>query len=108
MKRVVFFIFLSAFIINMDAKRVRVNYSVISVPEEGGIKFEKITDDADAVAAPFATGNSKSVLNLRFGKQEVAAVTWWVNPLIAISPDGSKIGYVNDKNSTKNMKSTLC
>ena len=103
MKRVVFFIFLSAFIINMDAKRVRVNYSVISVPEEGGIKFEKITDDADAVAAPFATGNSKSVLNLRFGKQEVAAVTWWVNPLIAISPDGSKIGYVNDKNSTKNI-----
>lgn len=103
MKKILIASFLLVFALNADAKRIKVNYSVIAVPEEGGIKFEKITDDADAVATPFQTGRSKSILNFSFGKSEASVVTWWVNPLIALSPDGTKIGYVNDKNSTRNI-----
>ena len=28
---------------------------------------------------------------------------WWANPQIAVSPDGSKIAYINQKNETNNV-----
>lgn len=79
------------------AKRVKVDYSVVNVPEEGGVNFEKITDDADCVLYSVA---SRSGL---FGKKKASAVNWWVNPQIAVSPDGKKIAYINDKNHTQNI-----
>ena len=35
--------------VGVDAK-VKFDFSLVFVPEEGGVKFEKITDDADCVA----------------------------------------------------------
>ena len=35
---------------DLCAKRVKFDYSLVFVPEEGGVKFEKITDDADCVS----------------------------------------------------------
>lgn len=100
MKKILLITFLFAFIWDASAQRRRnINYSIISVPEEGGVKFEKITDDADAVAIPFRTQKTK----FSIGKKDISSVTWWVNPLIALSPDGSKIGYVNYKNDTRNI-----
>lgn len=100
MKKLCFFLVLLLITsVSLDARRRRADYSTVAVPEEGGIRFEKITDDADAVATPFLTGRS----SYSFGGQKVYAVTWWVNSLVAVSPDGKKIGYVNDKNGTRNI-----
>ena len=38
--------------IGADAK-VKFDYSLVFVPEEGGVKFEKITDDAMCVLSDF-------------------------------------------------------
>lgn len=82
-----------------DAKRVKLDYSVVNVPEEGGVKFERITDDADCVNSENLVSKAKGL----FGLKNLAKIDWWVNPRIALSPDGSKIAYLNWKNGTSNV-----
>lgn len=82
-----------------DAKRVKLDYSVVNVPEEGGVKFERITDDADCVNYENLVSKAKGL----FGLKNLAKIDWWVNPRIALSPDGSKIAYLNWKNGTSNV-----
>ncbi len=77
---------------NIEAKN-DFDYSVVFVPEEGGMKFEKITEDADMVAD--YNGNIVNVFDKK--------INWWVLPQIAISPDGTLIGYINEKNKTNNI-----
>ncbi|MDE6057106.1 MAG: hypothetical protein K2F93_03745, partial [Muribaculaceae bacterium] len=62
------------------AKRVTLDYSVIEVPEEGGVKFEKITDDADCVNSENLVSKAKGI----FGAKNLSKIDWWVNPRIAI------------------------
>lgn len=81
-----------------DAKRVKLDLSVVDVPEEGGVKFEKITEDADCVNSEWLVSKGSF-----FGIKNSKTITWWVNPQIAISPDGKKIGYINWKNKTANI-----
>ncbi len=69
-------------------------YSNISVAEEGGIKFEKITEEADDVVTP---NTSRQHVN------GVSVVQWWMNPLLAVSPDGERIAYICDKNDLLNI-----
>ena len=38
-----------------------------------------------------------------YSAKEASGVDWWVNPQIAISPDGQKIAYINLKNGTQNI-----
>lgn len=82
-----------------DAKRVKLDYSVVDVPEEGGVKFERITDDADCVNSVNLVSTAKGI----FGVKNLSKIDWWVNPRIAISPDGSKLAYLNWKNGTSNV-----
>ncbi len=82
-----------------EAKRVKLDYSVVDVPEEGGVKFEKITDDADCVNSQYLVRKGGNL----FGMKNTSVIDWWVNPQIAISPDGTKIGYINWKNNTSNV-----
>ena len=84
---------------NADAKRVKFDYSVVDVPEEGGVKFERITDDADCVNSENLVSKAKGL----FGIKNLSKIDWWVNPRIALSPDGSKIAYLNWKNNTSNV-----
>lgn len=74
-----------------------VNTSLVSVPEEGGIHFVKLTEDGDAVLGP------KVILGR--GDQ----VIWSSCPMLAISPDGRKFAYLSRKNQLDNImvKSTL-
>lgn len=81
------------------AKKVKFDYGTVYVPEEGGVKFEKITEDADAVNGNLVVIN-KSFLGKKTG---LDALSWWVNPQIALSKDGSKIAYLNRKNGTSNV-----
>ena len=83
------------------AKKVKFDYSLVFVPEEGGVKFEKITDDADRVAD--YKNNIVSKASNVFGSRKTAAMDWWVVPQIALSPDGKRIGYINEKNGTTNI-----
>ena len=83
--------------VNADAKKIKFDYSVVNVPEEGGVNFERITDDSDCVL--YTVNNRQGI----FGKKKASGVDWWVNPQIGISPDGQKIAYLNYKNGTQNI-----
>lgn len=82
-----------------QAKRVKVDYSVVEVPEEGGVRFEKITDDADCVNSTWLVAKAGNF----FGLKNSSTIDWWVNPIIALSPDGTKLAYLNWKNKTSNV-----
>lgn len=77
------------------------DFSVVFVPEEGGIRFEKITEDADVVAD--YNGGLVGRASAMFGAKRTVVIDWWVNPQIAISPDGTKVAYINEKNKTTNI-----
>lgn len=66
-------------------------YSNVSVPEEGGIRFEKLTDENRDIVSGISTRSE-------YGKFE-----WWVNPCVAISPDGRKMAYLSYKNKQTNI-----
>lgn len=82
----------------VEAKRTNSPTSEIYVPEEGGIKFEKITDDSDCVRWDHLVYKKTGL----FGKN-TSVINWWINPQIALSPDGTKIAYLNSKNKTSNV-----
>lgn len=75
-------------VVAADAK-TKFDYSVMMVPEEASMYFEKITDDADCVC-------SRDLV--RFN-----ARSWWAGTQIALSPDGSKIAYITDRNGMQNI-----
>ena len=75
----------------------RISYGNVSVPEEGGVSFLQITNDADNVAEP---GVRRNILLSQGNRPNLE---WWINPMIAVSPDGSKIAYINAKNSMRNI-----
>lgn len=83
----------------IEAKKVKLDYSVVYVPEEGGVKFEKITEDADCVNSENLVSTAKGI----FGIKNLSKIDWWVNPRIALSPDGKKLAYLNWKNRTSNV-----
>lgn len=92
---------LALLVLDANAKKVKFDYSLVFVPEEGGVKFEKITDDADYVAdyKGNIVGGSSSI----FGSKKTSTIDWWIIPQIAVSPDGKRIGYINEKNGTNNI-----
>ena len=99
MKKYVILFVAAACVATAAAKNPKFDYSIVGVPEEGGIRFEKITEDADCVAG-------RGLVNKRggvFGFSKSAVISWWVNPQIAVSPDGKRIGYINDKNGAMNI-----
>lgn len=83
----------------VEAKRVKQDFSIVEVPEEGGVRFEKITEDADCVNSTWLVARSGTL----FGMKNTSAIDWWVNPIIALSPDGTKLAYLNWKNKTSNV-----
>lgn len=88
------------------ARKPKFDYSLVFVPEEGGVKFEKITEDADMVAD---YSNMRTIGGLVgkatgiFGSRKTTILDWWVIPQIGLSPDGKRIGYINEKNNTTNI-----
>lgn len=67
-----------------------IDYSVISVPEESGITFTKITNDNDGVCMPQVQ---------RFGR----GCTWLSNRTIDISPNGGNIAFIAMRNNMTNV-----
>lgn len=99
MKKISILAVAAAIALSADAAKPKIDYTVVSVPEEGGVKFERITEDADAVSSDFMLRKGTTL----FGNGKKTTVDWWVNPQIAVTPDGKKIAYINDKNGTTNV-----
>ena len=82
---------IGASLINFSAfARVTVDYSVVSVPEEAGIMFTKVTTAADYVAMPEVNRKARGV-------------NWLTNRIIDLSPDSVTLGYVSVRNNTTNI-----
>lgn len=77
-------------------------YSATAVPEEGGINFVRITEPHDNVASG-GVKRSNSVYTVGNKNVRKEELRWWVNPMIAISKDGSKLAYLANRNSTTNI-----
>lgn len=99
MKKILTIAAATAMVLSVNAAKPKVDYSIVSVPEEGGVKFERITEDADAVSTDFVLRKGTSI----FSNGKKTMIDWWVNPQIAVTPDGKKIAYINDKNQTTNV-----
>lgn len=99
MKKILTIAAATAMVLSVNAAKPKVDYSIVSVPEEGGVKFERITEDADAVSTNFVLRKGTWI----FGNGKKTMIDWWVNPQIAVTPDGKKIAYINDKNQTTNV-----
>lgn len=95
---------LCAVTVTAQKKNATFDFSLVSVPEEGGVKFEKITEDADIVA-DYAGTRASLVRNLSrsFNAQKAIRLDWWVLPQIALSPNGQRLAYINHKNNTTNV-----
>lgn len=74
---------------HINAKDNLFDFSLQAVPEESGLRFEKITDDADCV-------NDKDLVGSN-------AKSWWIGPQLALSPDGSRIAYITHRNRMQNI-----
>lgn len=68
----------------------RVDYSIVSVPEESGIDLLRITSDNDYVCMPEVSHNARSL-------------KWFSNRILGISKDGSKLAYLSLRNNTTNI-----
>lgn len=72
------------------AKAQNVDYSVVSVPEETGMEFMKVTKSSDYVCMPIVRrGNGR--------------IDWLSNRILGISPDGTNIAYLSFRNNTTNI-----
>ena len=99
---------LTAFILADARSKPKFDYSLVFVPEEGGVRFQKITDDADRVAdycykADDHGKNGNLVGKSQSKSRKTSTLDWWILPQIALSPDGTRLGYINEKNGTTNI-----
>ncbi len=69
-----------------------INTSNLSVPEEGGRNFVKITDET-----------IEQITNPNVYRDNHSRLRWWANPLICISKDGNFIAYNVYKNERRNI-----
>lgn len=67
-----------------------IKYTVVTVPEEGGVRFAKITDVQDAVVVPLITERGD-----RISYSEMSSFD--------VSPDGQRMAFVSWKNNKANI-----
>lgn len=68
----------------------KVDYSVVSVPEESGTEFTKISTKNDYVCMPLVKRTSNGV-------------NWYSNKILDVSKDGKNIAYLSQRNNTTNI-----
>lgn len=78
---------LMAFAVPAGAQKV--DYSGMSVPEETGIDFRRITSDNDHVVMP----------QVKRGR----TLSWWAGNVVAVSPKGDKLAYLANRNNSVNI-----
>lgn len=68
----------------------QVDYSVVSVQEESGIDFTKITSESDYVCMPIV-------------RRTASSLDWFSNRILDISQDGKNIAYLSYRNNSTNI-----
>lgn len=68
----------------------QVDYSVVSVPEESGIDFMRITSSNDYVCMPLV-------------QRSRSGFTWLSNRILDVSVDGGSIAYLSYRNESSNI-----
>jgi Tol biopolymer transport system component len=102
------FLALSSFILSLLLVQCVVtkplDFSEVSVAEEGGLKFSKISNESDFVIGPNVL--TSSYMSVR-GK--VKTIRWYAAPFIGLSADGKSIGFISNKGNVHNIhiKSTV-
>ncbi len=87
MKKILF-AFMSVLGLAMSAQKV--DYSVVSVPEESGIDFMQVTSASDYVCMPIV-------------KRSAGKINWLSNRILDVSVDGKNIAYLSFRNNTSNI-----
>lgn len=67
-----------------------VDYRNLTVPEEGGIRFTKFTEENEDVVGPYIRSSE-------------GVITWYTPGMIAVSPNGEKVAYVAERDSKRNI-----
>lgn len=68
----------------------RVDYSVVFVPEESGNNITRISTAGDYVCLPIV-------------KRSGIGVSWNTNRILGISPDGTQLAYISNRNNATNI-----
>ena len=76
--------------VGFSAAAQKVDYSVVSVPEEAGADFVKVTKTGDYVCMPQV-------------RRTRAGITWLSNRILGIPPGGGEIAYLSYRNNTTNI-----
>lgn len=84
MKKIILSVLLLSIALSSSAKKFK--WTMINVPEEGGISFVQITRDGSDVCGP------------RFN-----VLGWYTGRMLDVSPTGEKITYIDHKNKTNNV-----
>lgn len=84
------FLLFFALVTSMCVKAQKVDYSVVSVPEESGIEFLQVSAINDNVCMPLV-------------KRNKSGVSWVTNQIIDISPDGKQLAYLSWRNNSSNI-----
>lgn len=75
---------------NVIIKDRQINYRQISVPEEGGMKFIRFTDEDEYVAGPNV-------------KKNKGVISWYTSSLIDIDPNEEKVAFIGLKDGKTNI-----
>ncbi|MDD6778244.1 MAG: hypothetical protein PUD91_04345 [Bacteroidales bacterium] len=75
---------------SVAASAQKVDYSVVTVPEESGTEFMKMTKESDYVCMPLV-------------KRSSSRLDWFTNTIIAVTSDGSSIAYLSSRNNATNI-----
>lgn len=77
-------------IVLTNAFAQKVDFSVVFVPEESGNNITRISTAGDYVCLPIVKRNSSGVV-------------WLSNRILGISPDGTQLAYLSNRNNTTNI-----
>ncbi len=80
----------AAAISGISASAQNVDYSVVSVPEETGTEFRKLTTTSDYVCMPEV-------------RRSNGGIDWFSNRVLAPLTNGTEIGYLSFRNNTTNI-----
>ena len=85
-----FFILSMGLLYSLSSLAQRVDYSIVSVPEESGTEFTKISSNNDYVCMPIVKRTKKSI-------------NWFSNRILDVSKDSMSIAYLSFRNNTTNI-----
>lgn len=78
-----------------------VDYKIVSVPEEGGTRFEKITRETDRVVGPAIEEIASASESSSEESQE--RLRFSIARYLAVSANGKKVAFFSEKNDNRNI-----